>query len=220
MGYVAEIHLSHEALLLQPTITSVDEPVLRRESGTQANGADVEFVSVIGGAPDGFDTVLERDGTIRAAERVVDFSDRSVYRVTAATELVPVPPVFSDIGGYVLDAESAGSGWSVDAHLPDRTAISKLREYFRSRDVAFHVGRLYDAETIDRFDHAGLTEKQRDLLLTALYSGYYEVPRRASQGDLADQLDVSTSAISKQIRRAVGQLIVSSLAPEEENSGS
>lgn len=215
MGYIAEIHLAHDELLLQPTIVGSNGVTLRHEYEMNTDSDDGSvFISVTGNASDDFLPTLREDPTVTRPTKIVEFDDRTIFRVEVATTLMPLPSVFSDVGGYVVEAESDGSGWLVRTHLPSRQAIADVRSYFRSRDASFQVIRLYDSETVDRMELAGLTEKQRDLLLTALYSGYYDIPRRASQGDLANDLDVSTSAISKQLRRAVSQLIVSSLSPE------
>ena len=216
MGFIAEIHVSHDALLLQPTIAEINSLSLRREYEMSIPPGEPRlYISAIGDVPPAFDAQLSEDPTIAEPRPVVAFADRTIYRLRVATDLVPVPTVFSEVDGYVLDAESDTDGWLIRSHLPDRDAIIRIREYFRDRDVTFQVVRLFDSEGIDKPTHAGLTERQRDLLLTALYSGYYDIPRRASQGDLAEQLDVSTSAVSKRLRRAVSQLIVSSLSPED-----
>lgn len=216
MGYIAEIHLAHEDLLLQPTILTAETVTLRRQYATEPEpGTTLLYVSVSGDVPSGFESILVDDPTITEPTHIVTFGDRTIYRVRVVTELDPVPDEFTELGGYILDVMSDGDGWVVRTHLPDREALLEMREYFRARDVSFRIARLYDAEAIDRVGNAGLTEKQRDLLLTALYSGYYDIPRRASQGDLAEQLEVSTSAISQRLRRAISQLIVSSLDPED-----
>ena len=80
----------------------------------------------------------------------------------------------------------------------------------------FHVQQLYDADSDADTDSTRLTGNQRDTVLTAYQLGYYDVPRGISQGELAGELDVSTSAISQQLRRATGQLIASTFVVDED----
>jgi predicted DNA binding protein len=64
--------------------------------------------------------------------------------------------------------------------------------------------------TIDRvgeYDHhlspdAALTNRQRDVVATAVDLGYYEVPREATLADVADALDVAASTVSDHLRKA------------------
>lgn len=216
MGYIAEIQLSHGDLLLHPTIVRADGVTFRRKyANTSPDGRELLFVSAFGGLPEDLVSLLAEDRTVAEPAAVVSFGDRSIYRMRVTTDLDPMVDAYADLDGYVLDVTSDRRGWTVRASLPDRQRLSRIRAFWEDRGVSFHIGRLYDAESVERVGNAGLTEKQRDLLLTALYSGYYDIPRGASQDDLARQVEVSASAISKRLRRATAQLIVSALDPED-----
>jgi predicted DNA binding protein len=64
--------------------------------------------------------------------------------------------------------------------------------------------------TIERFgayrERAGsvadlLTDRQREVLQTAVEAGYYEVPRRATHQDVADQLGLSVGTVSEHLQK-------------------
>lgn len=60
----------------------------------------------------------------------------------------------------------------------------------------------------DMGDPAGqLTDRQTDILRTALAAGYYDIPRRATQRDLAAELGLSRGTIGDHIRRAEAKII-------------
>ena len=52
-----------------------------------------------------------------------------------------------------------------------------------------------------------ITEKQREAVALAAEIGYYETPRRADLGDLADRLDISRSAVSQRLTAVESKLI-------------
>lgn len=52
-----------------------------------------------------------------------------------------------------------------------------------------------------------LTEKQREAVRTAVNMGYYETPRDASLGDLADRLGVTRSALSQRLNAVESKLV-------------
>ncbi len=56
-----------------------------------------------------------------------------------------------------------------------------------------------------------LTDNQREILLLAYEAGYFDVPRDITQDDLAERLDVTDSAVSQQLRRAISMLIAATL---------
>ena len=57
-------------------------------------------------------------------------------------------------------------------------------------------------------DPAGqLTDRQIEILRTALVAGYYDIPRRATQRDLAAELELSRGTIGDHLRRAEAKII-------------
>lgn len=61
----------------------------------------------------------------------------------------------------------------------------------------------------------GLTKRQEAALLTALDAGYFEVPKRATATDVADELGISKSAFLERLRRGQRDLVRQALrAPQ------
>lgn len=86
-----------------------------------------------------------------------------------------------------------------------------------TREAVATVTRFYEAEFISKRDNqeltsrelgspvnimASLTDRQREVLELAYASGYFEVPREISGNDLAENLDLSSSAFHRHIRTA------------------
>lgn len=217
MSVIAEIRLVNDDLVLAPTIRSVDDVTIRWEYRTAVDdgpgdATSVLFVSAFGDADGTFNAALEADHTVADPVRIATFAERTVYRVRVATDLELVPARWAvDWDAFTFRIVSDERGWLVRVHLPERDALVAFNRDCRRRDVSFRVTQLYEAEAVDELSTLGLSEQQRDLLLTALYAGYYDIPRSATQEDIADQLDISTSAVSQRLRRAVAQLIVTTL---------
>lgn len=74
----------------------------------------------------------------------------------------------------------------------------------RTEDIIRSTGE--DSNTVV-VDMGKLTEKQRRTLEMALEAGYYEEPRRADLGDLADRTGVSKSAISQRLRAGEAKIV-------------
>lgn len=67
------------------------------------------------------------------------------------------------------------------------------------------------ADSSATVDLSVLTDKQRQTVELALREGYYERPREADLTELAEQLDLSKSAVSQRLRTAERKLIKSTL---------
>ncbi|WP_418282648.1 helix-turn-helix domain-containing protein [Halorubrum sp. DTA98] len=83
-------------------------------------------------------------------------------------------------------------------------------------DLAVRDVRVLDGETVT-VDTDALTGVQRETLIRAVEAGYYATPRATSLDRLANEFDVSKSAISQRLRKAEATLarrVVSEIAPE------
>lgn len=52
-----------------------------------------------------------------------------------------------------------------------------------------------------------LTDRQREILNTAADLGYYEVPRRATHQDIADELELSTTTVGEHLRKIEARML-------------
>lgn len=211
-GIVAELCLHHPRLVLQPTVTQV--PDARVEPSYQTTDGDREFMVVaVAGVPgepfeayDEFERALEDDETVYDPVVIDQRDQHRVYRVTISSSAIRFLPRAAEIGGHVLETTSSRQGWIVRLRLPDRNALVAFNEYCTDHDVRFHVNSLRMASDVDH-EVVGLTPKQQQLLYVAYSEGYFDVPRRISQNELADRLGVSKSAISQRLRRSIDQLL-------------
>lgn len=83
--------------------------------------------------------------------------------------------------------------------------LSSLRTHLDDLGISFaieHV-REIDASEADRL----LTDRQQEVLLTAVEEGYYRAPRDATLGDVADTLGVANATCSDVLHRAEGHVI-------------
>ncbi|WP_306054428.1 helix-turn-helix domain-containing protein [Natronococcus wangiae] len=210
MGFVLEARLSHEDLVLMPTIEDVSGVTIRYEYTVSSGEDTFLFVSVFGNEYEAVEEAIDADHTVSDSTRIAAFPNRTIYRVTLASALDPLPAQCSEEGLFVFKLTSGERGWIIRIYLPDRDALAVFREGCRDRGVSFRVRQLQESGSLDDATYF-LTEQQHEILLLAYYAGYYDIPRRVSQGDLAEQLGVSTSAVSQRLRRAIAELIAATL---------
>jgi predicted DNA binding protein len=90
------------------------------------------------------------------------------------------------------------------------TLIARLKEEYPDADVALQR----DGTATPSFSRAGLlenavTDRQRDLLGTAYYSGFFDRQRKRTGTEIADSLGISQPAFSTQLRAAQRNLLAS-----------
>lgn len=205
-GIVAEVRLDHPDLVLRPTLRRAPDVTVDPEYRTiVGTNRTVLYVTARGSTYATFESALREDPTVDEPTLVERYADRRVYRVELTDRAITYVPKTAELGGRVLGSTSSRDGWIVELRLPDRDSLVEFNEYCRERDVTFQVTHLRSAEG-EEDAVVGLTEKQQELLTVAYEQGYFEVPRGISQSELADRLNVSKSAISQQLRRAIAAL--------------
>jgi predicted DNA binding protein len=163
-----------------------------------------------------FEDGLREDSTIGEFERVIETRDRkAIYSFEYTDEAKVLSPVISAANGVILDMENDGSAWILTVWIPERTDLVQLWDYAQRNDIDIDLLRVNEYASLGNTD-AGLTDSQRDALLVALETGYFEEPRNATLSEVAAELDISQPAASGLLRRGIKRLIVSSLVDDSE----
>jgi predicted DNA binding protein len=158
-----------------------------------------------------FEDGLRRDNTVGEFERVIETRDEeAIYSFGYTDEAKILSPVISNANGVILGMENDGKAWIFTIWMPERTNLMQLWDYARQNDVEIELLRVNEYASLGTTD-AGLTDSQRDALLVAFETGYFEEPRDATLSEVAAELNISQPAASGLLRRGVKRLVVASL---------
>ncbi len=213
-GIVSQLRLDQSALFLRPTLRRTPDVTVEPDYWTTIEpGLTVVFISVYACEDDfeAFESAIETDPTVFDPVCVDRYPDRRIYRVAVTDRTVRIVSKTAELGGRLLEWRSTRDGWLVQLRFPDRDALVAFNDFCRDRDISVSVEHLRVSDDEDDGVIA-LTDKQQELLAVAYEEGYFDVPRGISQDELADRLEVSKSAISQRLRRAIGALCQSSLS--------
>ena len=107
-----------------------------------------------------------------------------------------------------------GGSLVIGAYTSDRKTLSEATDRLEDGVERWRLRQLTTTANDDRVDGSDhghdevpLTEKQREAVQTAVDMGYYDRPRNASLGDLADRLGVTRSALSQRLNAVESKLI-------------
>ena len=95
----------------------------------------------------------------------------------------------------------------------------QFRNYVSENDIGANVQCLYQPSHPPSRSQPVLTEKQREVVIAGLRSGYYEIPRETRPSELAEEFGISAQVLSKRFRRAHRALAeneVTATPPEDE----
>jgi predicted DNA binding protein len=215
MSLIVVAECKHPDLALTPTIRSTGVTVRVVSHTATDPETGMFFFLVETESFSAFESALERDHTVAESLLVAEASTTRIYRLrhTPGTKLIS--PTTTEMGGLMLEAESTDRGWSVRMQLPERETLSKLWDHCDREDIEFNLGHIYSLDEFSVDDRAGLTDAQRDALVTAYEAGYFEEPRATSLQALAEDLGISPTAVGGRIRRGTSRLIERTLIDDE-----
>lgn len=222
MGLRAEYRLVYDALPLVDVARAVPETTLHVEVGQPNQGtlppfvvdATAESFAAVERALDDSAFVAEwtpmDGGTAHRRYRLLpaagmteqlDVDDPERLRALAAAESVVEAVTVTRQGWHqerwFADRETFLEYWSFWTETADAVSLERL---VRVDGEGPGSGRATDADD-------GLTDPQREALVTARELGYFDVPRGASLSDVADEIGVSPAACSERLRRGQATLV-------------
>jgi len=95
--------------------------------------------------------------------------------------------------------------------FPDHDALSEFRTHREDAQILLEVQRVYNPTKPDAGPWYGLTELQREAIMLAAQTGYYDIPRGCTTKELADELGISDQAVTERLRRAIVSLVTYTL---------
>ena len=208
----AVFRIEHPDIVLTKTVTHDQSSTVTSvlEAGTDPTSGKF-FYRVQSADFRRFEDGLRNDHTIGEFERVIETRDeKAIYSFEYTDDAKIISPIISAANGVRLDRQNDGNGWILTVWMPNRKNLAPLWNYAEANDIDIELLRVNEYASLGDTD-AGLTDSQREALLVALDTGYFDDPRNATLSDVAAALDISQPAASGLLRRGTKRLIVSSL---------
>lgn len=157
--------------------------------------------------PDGNDEV----------EEIFSYGHNRVYRFTRSLDVGCPCERVEQFDCPVLDVHTREGDLYLVFHAPNMTVlhevIATLREDFPGMDVTrlLRSGDETDDKSLVFVDRSDLTDRQEEVLETAHRMGYFEHPKDANAGEVAETLGITTSTFTEHLAAAQRKLLTAIL---------
>lgn len=156
--------------------------------------------------------------SVESLEELDRFADRSLYQLTwtAGRDIF-----FEGIrrnDGHVLGGTGTVDAWQFELRFSSRDTLAAFQEHCENAKLDIRVHRVYNPTRPGAGPWFGLTDPQRETLVRAVRDGYYEIPRRCTTVELAEDFDISDQSVIERLRRGISTLVTNTLMvdlPEE-----
>lgn len=144
---------------------------------------------------------IERDAGVSSVELLESSPDSVLLQFSTTQPLLLLTMREAGIPLELPIVIEAGTA-TVDVTAPHEQ-LSALKTQFEMVGVDFEVAYLYETTATERL----LTERQEEIVASAIEQGYYDTPRTCTLTELAMELDVAKSTLSETLHRAEGRII-------------
>ncbi|WP_435078669.1 helix-turn-helix domain-containing protein [Halococcus sp. AFM35] len=183
---------------------------------TVANPADHALVVIRTEESEEIDpTLLRDDPAVAAVDCFSERSDGIACRVTWKGRPHRLIQQLTAADVTLLSLHGSDGVWKLRVLAPDRKGIKQADEILNElgcNTTCENIGSFNGGEDSMRL---GLTDDQREALLTAFEMHYYDIPRGAHADDVADELGISHQALSERLRRAYEGLIATKFSTND-----
>jgi len=113
--------------------------------------------------------------------------------------------------GYIVSPLGFRDGRFKITFLGSQKQIRMFLGKIEERGLPFKVSSVMDASFSPDSPLGCLTEKQRNVIVSAFRLGYYDLPRKLDSDDLADHLNLVNSTVVEHIRKAERKMLAEML---------
>lgn len=215
MSIIVTLHVEHERLALVPTLQRLDGADIEVVTQGTTDPGSSEFPFLVDyDDRAGLERAMDSDPTVDEYKLVEWSGGSGVYYIEHTPETKLISTAVSDANGFLIHTESERNGWLVRLLLPDRAALSDVWEHAMDHGMRLDIVEIHNNQTTDSGPSYGLTDEQRTTLLIAYEEGYFVEPREMSLDELADELGLSSTAVSGRLRRGMRNLVAATIATE------
>ena len=169
-----------------------------------------------GGDFEALEAGADDDPAVSTYRRLTETDGRDLLRIvlTEADHRPHLYPVLVEEDGVVRELAVTASEWQFQTVFPQWQAFKRFRDFCRDHDFDMDVSRMQTETTGDGSGSLpGLTDRQRELLVATIDTGYLTIPRESSLTELGEHLGVSPNSASQLFRRGVKSLIEQTVYP-------
>ena len=205
------VHFMSGTPLFQSVFESIPGLTAKHEEAYDtAEGLDILYCIGTEADWDEVDAAFREDPTVADAKSLTDGDEHRAYQIRLTDEgrTVIGYDLWCEYNLSLLEAIGSRDGWEIHAKFPSKREVSGFHEHLRDVGVQTEIQAVYDDTGLaDGELGLNISSEQREALLAAYNGGYFDVPRSATQSEIADSFGISPPAFGERVRRGVRNIV-------------
>ncbi|MFP4530150.1 MAG: helix-turn-helix domain-containing protein [Halodesulfurarchaeum sp.] len=160
---------------------------------------------------------VDGDHDVEGASEVFSYGNRSIYRFQRGHDGCCPCETVQDFDVPVRDIRTVDGSLHLAIHVEDMDELRRIVAGVRAEFPDVRIVRLVHAREagdgdLVLVDRGELTARQREVLETAHELGYFDHPKGANAGEVADELGITTSTFTEHLAAAQSKLLTAILS--------
>lgn len=214
MTIIADITLPSSTFPLGRVLQSFPDATMGLERVVPLKETIMPFLWVGGSDPNEVGSSLRSHPQVTDVDVLTTTESETLFEVHWSPASNGLAEALLNTGATVLDARGTAESWDFRLRFSTHEDLSTFNVTLTESGIPVTLRRIYHPPLEEAV--SPMSPVQRETLLAAYRRGYYQVPRRINQTELADELEISDSALSQRIRRAVSTLIEREVLPNDD----
>lgn len=219
MSVIAELQVAADDFELGRILGSTPDATIELETMVPLGQRPVPFFVVHSDARDSFEERVRRHPSVEEVKEVNAHDGHVLYALDWDTSRDHFFGAMEETRAQLIEGAGSGDLWQFEIRFPSHDALSRFGERCEDARIEIEVLRVYNPTKPDSGPWFGLTKPQWETLVRAVEGGYYDIPRRMSTRDLAEEFGVSDQAITERLRRAIAALTEHTLIVAADDPG-
>lgn len=152
-------------------------------------------------------TRLNDDYRVKSIVQVDEHEGQGLYRLDWATE---VKGLFAGFRTYDLSfdrASGTAEEWQFRVYNRDHESLTGFQGHCSDYDIPIQIEQVYHPTSPDEPLDWGLTQEQREALITAFNHGYFDIPQETTLEETGEQFEISRQAAGDRVHRGLRSLV-------------
>ncbi|SFC36872.1 Predicted DNA binding protein, contains HTH domain [Halobiforma haloterrestris] len=218
MSVIATVAIPASEFPLGSLLEPVPDATVTVETTVPTSDGVVPYLWVPDEAADEILAALEASTDVDDATPIDEVDDSVLVKIEWDQRVNGVLAAIRESDAIVTSAVGTASRWTLRLRFPAYEDLSQFYTDCVDGDVSLELVQLHEAVDPDSEFRFGLTRAQRELVIAAYEAGYFEVPRKTTLVELAEQLEISDSAVSQRLRRGLAALINATLLVDSQRA--
>jgi predicted DNA binding protein len=212
MSVLVEATVPAEQFALPETNREVEEVEFRAvRLVAHESGRIMPFLWAHCDDPDRLYETVGDDPSVANVDVLAEFDGECLLRIDWESPVSVFLSVLRAEGAVILGLSGCDGRWHFRIFLSDDALVS-ANEICDEYSIDISIRRVNELPETSEYGCFGLTERQYETIVCAYESGYYDVPRKINQEELADRFGISHQALSERLRRAHETVITNTLS--------